>query len=344
MPKADKIKETFKPYQEPPEEIEMTPPVPPQAGPSRQVEQNPPQYQIPVSELIKEAARIKEFTGKDGYALTSFIREVELFLPLFQADQALYNFILQRSVINKIQGDALQTIRTLGTNPTWEQIKVELTRSFGVRETYHHLYHQAVSLKNFNNVSEYFYKLKDILDKLNSKYEQDAEKPMEFSPSVNESIILKTFINGIDPSLASIILSRNINTLRGAFFTLEENGMVRQSRFNRNTNYSTQKGKGHNHNKNINGSTYNQYQNRERNSEQFRPNYNQNFNRTSGQSRNNSNQYFSPNSRQNRNNNNRNSVQFSNRNRVEPMEVGHLQREVQEEVNFQLPPLKHTYR
>lgn len=338
MPKALKIKETFKPYQELPEETEMTPPPVPQHPASA------PKYQIPVSELIREAARIREFNGKDGYELTSFIREVELFLPLFQGDQALYNFILQRSVVNKIQGDALQTIRTLGTSPTWEQIKTELTRSFGVRETYHSLYHQAVSCRNNNNVSEYFNKLKDILDKLNSKYEFDVEKPVEFSPSVNESIVLKTFINGIDPSLASIILSRNISNLREAFFTLEENGMIRQSRFNKNMNHFAQNRKGHNYNKNNNGVSYNQFQNHERNSDQVRQNYNQNFNRTSEQFRNNNNQNFSRNSRQYRNNNNRNSVQFSNRNRVEPMEVGHLQSQEQEEVNFQLPPLVHTYR
>lgn len=127
-------------------------------------------------------------------------------------------------------------------------------------------------------------KLKDILDKLYFKYEFDNKKPTELSPSVIESIVLKTFINGVDPNLSSIILSRKISTFREAYFTLEENGMIRQSKVNINVTHFDQNKRGHNYTtSNINGASFNRIQNREKNSEQFKQNCNQNFNRNNNQ-------------------------------------------------------------
>ena len=76
-------------------------------------------------------------------------------------------------------------------------------------------------MKN-NNVSEYFKNLRNILDKLNNKYEFDTNKAQEFTPSTNELIILKTFLNGIHPSLSIIMYSRGISTLMEAYYVLEE--------------------------------------------------------------------------------------------------------------------------
>ncbi|XP_053964071.1 uncharacterized protein LOC128867005 [Anastrepha ludens] len=109
-----------------------------------------PQPAIAVTELIKEASRIKEFRGDRSYDLSAFIREVEIILPLFNQNLPLQEFIFQRHIRTKIQGQALNTIRTLGQSPTWDDIKKELIRNFGVKETYHSLYHQAITTKNYN--------------------------------------------------------------------------------------------------------------------------------------------------------------------------------------------------
>lgn len=71
------------------------------------------------------------------------------------------------------QDPALHAMRTLGQEFTWKDIEEELDKSFGVKETYQNFYHQAVNLKN-HNVNNYFHNLRNIFDKLNAKYEQDA--------------------------------------------------------------------------------------------------------------------------------------------------------------------------
>ncbi|XP_017469633.1 PREDICTED: uncharacterized protein LOC108361515 [Rhagoletis zephyria] len=108
---------------------------------------------IAVTELIKEASRIKEFRGDKSYDLSAFIREVELILPLFNENRPLQEFIFQRYIRTKIQGAALNAIRTLGQSPSWTTIREELIRNFGIKETYHNLYHQAISTKNNNVLS-----------------------------------------------------------------------------------------------------------------------------------------------------------------------------------------------
>ncbi|XP_050337870.1 putative uncharacterized protein DDB_G0289263 [Bactrocera neohumeralis] len=310
------------------------------------------------SELIKEASRIKEFTGKD-YDLSSFIREVELILPLFNNNIPMQRFIFERYVKNKIQGPALAVIRTLGQEATWPDIKEELIKNFGIKETYHNLYHQAVNLRNYN-VSNYFYNLKNILDKLNTKYEQDNNKPPEFKPSINESLILKTFLNGIEPNLASIIYSRNITCLRSAYYLLEETGMVKrydsrpniQNRFIPNNRQQSQYLPQHRVPQNNNLQTFTD--NNNHNFGQLRNNpYN-----NSGQLRQNSNNPYNNSGqlRQNNNSPNNNSGSFrqqfpnsqrtrqSQNNKVTQMEVDHIETNDGEEVNFQYQAENIVYR
>ncbi|XP_036322589.1 uncharacterized protein LOC118736650 [Rhagoletis pomonella] len=162
------------------------------------------------------------------YDLTSFIREVEIFLPLFE-NTPMKEYVFQRCVINKLQGEALNLVRGLGAHSTWDLIK-ELIKNFGIRDTYHQLYYRAINGKNNNNESHYYNYLKNILDNLNTKFEQDDNKQTEFCPAVNESTIIKTFLNNIPAHLASIIYSRSIGTLREAYYTLEETGLAKPTR------------------------------------------------------------------------------------------------------------------
>lgn len=59
---------------------------------------------------------------------SAFIREVQIILPLFNDHPAVKNYVWER--IN-----------------TWEQIKYELIKNFGVGQSYLQLYHQAISSK-----------------------------------------------------------------------------------------------------------------------------------------------------------------------------------------------------
>lgn len=233
-----------------------------------------------------------------------------------------------------------------------------MVNNFGIKETYFQLYHKALSLRNNNNVSEYFCKLKNILAKLNEKYEYDSQKPTEFSPKANESLILKTFLDNIDSSLASVVLSRNLNTLREAYNILQISGLIREKQkqnFNQNQqNVNSNNRTSNNLNKHINSNQHNnQYRNshHSNNSGQFK-----NSSQSSGQRwpstnhnsqrhyPNNSNQFRNHpsglNSFQSRQNRDLNSSAQLRRNQVEPMDVDHIEHEV----NFQLSPQKRIYR
>ncbi|XP_050334250.1 uncharacterized protein LOC126761867 [Bactrocera neohumeralis] len=56
---------------------------------TRHLPHNNPTFQLPLSEALKEAARIQEFRGDNTYDVTSFINEVELFIDLFAASNSL---------------------------------------------------------------------------------------------------------------------------------------------------------------------------------------------------------------------------------------------------------------
>ncbi|XP_049308101.1 uncharacterized protein LOC125777380 [Bactrocera dorsalis] len=102
------------------------------------------------SELLKEASRIRPFNGSDGYDPSSFIREVDAILRLFNDNPSLKEFVIQRYVLTKVNGDALKVVRPLGSTPMWDDVKEELIRNFGVKESYRSLYHQAINVKHYN--------------------------------------------------------------------------------------------------------------------------------------------------------------------------------------------------
>lgn len=294
-------------------------------------------YTLSVDDIMKDAQRIREFNGDGSYALTSFIREVDTVLPILDGQPQVKNYVLQRIIINKIQGAALDAIRTLGTNLTWDTIKAELINNFGIKESYHQLYHKALAAKNYN-VRDFYISLKIILSKLNEKYAYDEHKPSEFNPQNNEVIILRTFLDNIDPNLSSVVISRDIKNLREAYNILETSGLIRIKSNNFNFNKSQNFQRNQQPNQNVtkpnpdSARIFNKPEYNRNNTYQHRPN---NPNQYRQNNANNSYQY-----RQNYSNN---SNQFR-RNQPEPMIVDHVQQEQEQEVNFQLAPLKYTYR
>lgn len=301
---------------------------------------------LSINEVLKDAQRIHEYRGDDTYALTSFLREVETVFLLVQSQPDVKNYIYQRVILNKLQGEALHVVRTLGTNPCWEEVKEALISNFGVKESYHQLYQEAFAAKNYGIVL-YYNCLRNILCKINEKYEYDNEKPLEFSPIYAEKIILKTFINNINVNLASIIINRNVSKLREAYNLLERENLIRNddekkkinlNQNNRNNNFVNDKKhepQGYNQD-NFNRQNFNR---QNFNSQNFNR---QNFNNNSNQYRNNSNNSSNmPRTSFQINRNNTRSTQnhretFQPQNNNSQMEVDYLQEGYDnvEQVNF----------
>lgn len=139
------------------------------------------QLSLSMNDILKDAQRIHEYRGDETYALTSFLREVDTIFSLIQQNAEAKEYIYQRVVLNKIQGEALHVLRTLGPNPSWDETKEALISNFGIHESYHQLYQHAFEAKNVCIIN-YYKQLREILCKLNEKYEYDKEKPVEFSP------------------------------------------------------------------------------------------------------------------------------------------------------------------
>lgn len=181
---------------------------------------------LSLNDILKDAHKINIYRGDDSYALTSFLREVESVIGIVESQPDVKQYIYKRIILNKLQGEALHVMRTLGPNANWEETREALINNFGVKESYHQLYQDAFSTRN-DGIINYFNCLKNILCKLNEKYEYDREKPVEFSPLNAEKIILKTFLNNIDINLASVIINRNVNSLRDSFNLLNREGLIR---------------------------------------------------------------------------------------------------------------------
>ena len=79
--------------------------------------------QVPATELIKEVSRIKPYYGiHKEYDLSSFLREIEIILPLFDDNPALKQFIFEKHIWTKLQEAALQVKRTLGPSAILNEI------------------------------------------------------------------------------------------------------------------------------------------------------------------------------------------------------------------------------
>lgn len=297
-----------------------------------------------MNDIIKDAHRVHEFRGDGVYALSLFLREVDAILAMLYTNPMACEYILRRVIINKIQGKALHTIRTLPLDANWTAIKEILIRNFGIKETYHQLYQEALTARN-KHITDYFTVLLNILSKLNEKYEYDVSKPLEFSPSYTEKIILRTFLNNIDANLAAVIINRNITSLREGYYLLESEGLIRDNkRFDsnfysdNNSNYMKQNKQSHTnfnnkYNTNEQDLQNDIYKQNFRGQQQYTNSTNQNFqqyaNRNSGtwSGQNNynnsrqSNQFRSQNLNEYRRNNSTN----SRRNEEELMDTDHVQ-------------------
>lgn len=293
---------------------------------------------ITFRDIVSEARAIPVFTGTDTYSLSSFIKEVETLRAMVTDENG--KAYISRILYSKIQGEAAISLRRL-QDPSWEQIKGQLIKSFGVNESYLNLKEQADRI-NTRNVSELYSQLSSILDKLNLKYSLDERKPVDFQPFNNEESILEKFLNKINRVDAMYIRTKGIRSLEEAYQALVETGVTTfdknshkdlnktqnkkhnfhnqrfqnfDSRNNGVNNFRTYQNNGHYQNshqiRNPNNNR-NNYQNNYRNHNQ---NNNTNYNRNSGNFRNNNSENFA--------NRNYNNSQPRYPAGPEPMEVDH---------------------
>lgn len=175
--------------------------------------------------ILMDAQRIHKFSGNGNYALSSFLREVETVISYLQSDAKATQYVQQKIVLKKLEGEALRIAETLGPKPSWEATKSALISNFGVKQTYQQLFQDALAAKNDDIVS-YLNYLKHILNRINEKYEYDIKKPIEFNPSNIDKLIFKIFLDNIDENLAFIIVSKGIIKLSDLFRLFERENLI----------------------------------------------------------------------------------------------------------------------
>lgn len=182
---------------------------------------------IGLKELINEARAVPAFKGDGSYELCHFIQEVETLVRM-APDDATKAYIF-RILITKLQGKAATSIRRLmHQTVTWEGVKSQLIKSFGVQETYLKLKEKADSIKFFT-VSQYYNELLVVLDKLNLKYNLDSDKPIEFKPDNNESSILEKFLSKLPRSDSMFLRIKGVRTIEEAYHELMQTGLEQNS-------------------------------------------------------------------------------------------------------------------
>ncbi|XP_055386956.1 repetitive organellar protein-like [Condylostylus longicornis] len=213
---------------------------------------------ISTRDLIMEARSIPIFNGDGTFELTAFIREADAIIGL-TADVALKSY-LKNIILSKIQGEAAISIRRL-ENATWDEIKTQLTKSFGIPESYLKLKEMADAVKFIN---------------------LDPDSPIDFKPSNNEHSILEKFLNKLPRSDNMYLRIKGVKSLEEAYSELCQTGITNQNhaglpnqRSNRNIFHNNNRYNNNNNNYNNSGS---------RNVSNFSRSFNNNYN-NSGQSK-----------------------------------------------------------
>ncbi|CAD7078618.1 unnamed protein product [Hermetia illucens] len=139
------------------------------------------------SEVIREARAVQPYTGEDGFQLYDYINEVENVVRL--AVEGPQREHVAQILMSKIQGKAAAVVRRLNDR-NWENMKVLLTNTFGVKETYLQIKEDADRIQS-KSAKEIFEHLQFNLDKLNLKYKLDNNHPFELTPTRLEHFLNK---------------------------------------------------------------------------------------------------------------------------------------------------------
>lgn len=299
---------------------------------------------LSLAEGLREARNLPPFNGSSEYALTNYLRDVNIVLSLVSDENKP---IIKSILANRLQGQALKAIQSLAS-PTWEQIIVKLREEFGVKQSFFSLRNDAMNI-NALTIEELHQKLDEILNLMNTKYSLNPEENSMFPPAINERIIFDIYLNFLSLNIKTLLIQNHISTIHCAFSYYLANNLLKdvyirgsKNNLKKPSNFNRQKDNG-----NFPRNNSNTYQN----DNSFQHNSNpHNRQKDNGQfPRNNSNPYQNgngvqpnnSNSHQNSHNYRRNNFnQIRNNNSYpEPMELGHSN--VCE--NFRTPPPGPSY-
>jgi len=234
--------------------------------------------EISLSDIAKEARALPTFRGDGTTSIITFINEADYLLNLIANPQA--RGYLERIVMGKIQGDALQVVLHLPEDASWEAVKLKLKNSFGVPEDYFSLKEAANSIP-YRHITQYYEELRSVLNKLNLKFKLDDERPEEFKPANNEKSILAKFLFKIPREEEMFLRSKNVCTLEEAYLGLLATNFISKRETQVNLNHNSSNKPNINKNKNINNDQ------RYNNNNYYNPRYNNNNNYNSRYNNNN---------------------------------------------------------
>lgn len=176
---------------------------------------------LSLSEGLKEARNIPVFNGTNEYQLPNYLRDVNIILSLVQAD---HKILITSILANRLQGKALHAVETL-REPTWEQIIAKLKQEFGVKESFFKLRNDALNVSP-ETMEELHFKLLEILNKMNRKYNLNPENEM-FNPVENEKNIFCIYVNYLPLYIKSLLIQNNISTINDAIDYYIENDLLK---------------------------------------------------------------------------------------------------------------------
>lgn len=154
-------------------------------------------FQLTAEQILTHFRKLKPFNGKGEYTLQEFINSVEDAGRLCNNNMQLLEYAFKIVFNEKIQGEAKQCILRLGSNLTWDSVKKELKLYFRPRRDYAELINECRNIK-VSSLRELFNIVKQINFQLNELYEFDERKPDIYKPFNNDKYLVGIVLEKLD--------------------------------------------------------------------------------------------------------------------------------------------------
>lgn len=160
-------------------------------------------FGLDTNQIINQFNQIKPFGPKNN--LSSFIKTVENLIGLCGNNYELQKFGIKIIKDQKFFGKVADSINLLADDASWNDIKTQLIKDLGPQKSYSSVINYCRSIK-ISNLNELFKIFIESKYKLNDTYLYDESKPDLYSPQNVDRDLTEILIDKIDGQFRSCII------------------------------------------------------------------------------------------------------------------------------------------
>lgn len=163
-------------------------------------------FGLDTNQIINQFNQIQPFGPKNN--LSSFIKTVENLIGLCGNNHELQKFGIKIIKNQKFLGKVADSINLLADDASWDDIKAQLIKDLGPKTSYSSVINYCRSIK-ISNLNELFKVFIESKYKLNDTYLYDESKPDLYSPQNVDRDLTEILIDKIDGQFRSCIIDEN---------------------------------------------------------------------------------------------------------------------------------------